>query len=523
LTSPDSRHEDASSARDANLGTGLSAPLSRRELREHEARERAAAEAAAAPLTRRELRELEREDAAARDRELAERAREIESLEVVSLDTHEFAMPLDLIGAPAEAAAIRTEPLVTPQDLAELAVAEPEPADAALEPVDAGPIADPSAVAERSELPEPSDLTEPSALADPSVEAEAAQGDDGPVIEAELIEPEPQPQPAAADASRRPRRAVAARAPRVPSRPLGRPRLGAVGRRTPAAGASDTPRPRKSWTKSVFSAVAMLFVGGMIAVTALPSGLAASAAPGQYGDTQNPPPSQELITANGAAAASIDRDGYNVTQMSQLISSGVSTASLPEGRELAQEIMDAFHSGQLIGSTPDHIPEIENIAEGKTVPNCGVDYRILQVIEIALRNFSEVGISDINRACTGQIEGAGTDSPHYADGGGFAVDFYRLNNQGLDGTDANTLKLISILDPYMPVGAHVGQSECRAAAGITLHLTNWTEFDDACTHMHVDVPLNGTPLLISDSALLPASPTAAGPPATVAPTASPTN
>ena len=42
-------------------------------------------------------------------------------------------------------------------------------------------------------------------------------------------------------------------------------------------------------------------------------------------------------------------------------------------------------------------------------------------------------MSDINRRCTGQIEGAGTDSSHYADGGGHAVDFYLLDGQALTG------------------------------------------------------------------------------------------
>ena len=42
--------------------------------------------------------------------------------------------------------------------------------------------------------------------------------------------------------------------------------------------------------------------------------------------------------------------------------------------------MGAVATGRLVGSTPDHIPEIANLAEGKAVPECGIDYRVLQAI-----------------------------------------------------------------------------------------------------------------------------------------------
>ncbi len=37
---------------------------------------------------------------------------------------------------------------------------------------------------------------------------------------------------------------------------------------------------------------------------------------------------------------------------------------------------------------------------------------------LALQVFDKVGVSDINRKCRGQIEGAGTASLHYFDDGG---------------------------------------------------------------------------------------------------------
>lgn len=273
----------------------------------------------------------------------------------------------------------------------------------------------------------------------------------------------------------------------------------------------SAPRPsssavrRPAWFKGLFSGVAMLFVLGMTAVTAIPTTVSAS--PIDAGIVQSAltvnTPGQELVTADTASAGTVDRDGYAVSDAGELQAAGYSSAQMLVGRQLAQEIMAAYASGKLVGSVPDHIKEIQYIAEGVTVPDCGVDYRILEIIVIALHNFDQVGVSDINRKCTGQIEGAGTASSHYIDGGGHAVDFYLLNNASLNGSDANTLKMISILDPIMPKGAHVGQAQCRASAGIKLSFTNWTEFDDSCTHMHIDVPVTDAPLLLTDSSILP--------------------
>jgi hypothetical protein len=39
----------------------------------------------------------------------------------------------------------------------------------------------------------------------------------------------------------------------------------------------------------------------------------------------------------------------------------------------------------------------------------------------------------------------------------------------------------------MPKGSDLGQQSCRTYQGIHLDLVNLTEFDDSCTHMHVDV------------------------------------
>lgn len=167
-----------------------------------------------------------------------------------------------------------------------------------------------------------------------------------------------------------------------------------------------------------------------------------------------------------------------------------------DAQALAQELVKAMDEGRLIGSVPDHMKEIRWIAEGKTVPDCSVDTRILQILVLVVREFQNVGVSDINRKCTGQIEGAGTASSHYKDGGGHAIDFYRLDGNGLTGADGQSLRVIALLDSVMPEGSHVGQSLCRAEAGVTVKLTHWTEFDDTCTHLHIDFGGSDAPLLV---------------------------
>jgi hypothetical protein len=166
-----------------------------------------------------------------------------------------------------------------------------------------------------------------------------------------------------------------------------------------------------------------------------------------------------------------------------------------DARTLAENLVTAIDAGKIVGSVPDHLKEIEWIASGQLVPNCGVDIRILQVITIALNTFGKVGISDINRLCTGQILGTGTSSAHYKNGGGHAVDLYSLGGKATNGADANALELLKILDPVMSSGSGVGQSACRSAAGDSIVLAHLVQFPDSCTHLHINVnPISATPL-----------------------------
>ena len=190
----------------------------------------------------------------------------------------------------------------------------------------------------------------------------------------------------------------------------------------------------------------------------------------------------QTLTGGNATAQVVSRDGLGIAESPQALDSTTNSSVSPTVQALAVQLMGAVAAGRLVGSTPNHIPEIANLAEGKVVPNCGVDYRVLQAISVALDNFSQVGISDINRKCTGQIEGAGTDSAHYADGGGHAVDFYLLNGSALTGGDAKSLQLIHLLDPLVPKGSGLGQAECRGSISVQ----NFAPFDDTCNHVHID-------------------------------------
>ena len=179
------------------------------------------------------------------------------------------------------------------------------------------------------------------------------------------------------------------------------------------------------------------------------------------------------------------------------VSAGGSDCPIPaDARLLAEELVLHADDGSLRGLVPDHIKQIRWIAHGERVPGCGIDVRILQVLVVAVRHFDEVGVSSINRNCTGEVLGAGTESWHYRDGGGRAVDIFSLDGVALTGADAQSLRLIGLLDPVMPEGSRVGQSQCRRAAGITLALSRWTDIADGCDHLHIDVGASSGPLLV---------------------------
>lgn len=209
-------------------------------------------------------------------------------------------------------------------------------------------------------------------------------------------------------------------------------------------------------------------------------------------------PDWTKLTPTGAAHAvqiNSDPDFYTpfVKPASEIVATLVATNSGSscgigaDSQVLALELVTHLDDGTLVGLEQPPLHQIRWIAEGKAVTACGIDIRILQIMVIATRNFDRVGVSSINRKCTGELIGAGALSAHNIDGGGRAVDFYSLDGRNLTGADGLSLRLIGLLDPLVPDGSRIGQSDCRVVAGVPMALEHFDQFPDFCTHLHVDV------------------------------------
>ncbi|MEN2742680.1 hypothetical protein ABCS02_33310 [Microbacterium sp. X-17] len=171
-----------------------------------------------------------------------------------------------------------------------------------------------------------------------------------------------------------------------------------------------------------------------------------------------------------------------------LTGTATSTCQVPaDAKAAAAALVADVQSGKLTFLEPRYEQQVLNMADGTATPECTVDARVLQLIVVAAQAFQSVGVSDLNRRCTGMTPGAGTASAHWK---GKAVDFYALNHRSLTGSDDLSLQLIHVLDPYAPHGSSLGQSDCRARAKVhTGLLLNFTDaFPDTCTHQHIQVP-----------------------------------
>ncbi|MDN4597730.1 MULTISPECIES: hypothetical protein [Leifsonia] len=158
-----------------------------------------------------------------------------------------------------------------------------------------------------------------------------------------------------------------------------------------------------------------------------------------------------------------------------------------DARAAAAVLVGAIQAKKLNFLEPRYQQQVVNMADGTATPDCTIDPHILQLIVVAVQSFQQVGVSDLNRRCTGMTPGAGTASAHWK---GKAVDFYAINGQSLTGADTLSVQLIHALDPYAPHGSSIGQSDCRSRARVTLGvLTNLTsDFPDTCNHQHIQVP-----------------------------------
>ncbi|PPH41236.1 hypothetical protein C5D09_16695, partial [Rathayibacter sp. AY1C9] len=160
-----------------------------------------------------------------------------------------------------------------------------------------------------------------------------------------------------------------------------------------------------------------------------------------------------------------------------------------DAQALAAGLVTAMDEGRLRLLEDRYAQQIRDMAAGTAKENCGIDVRILQVITIALNTFGKVGVSDLNRQCTGSLLGAGTGSSHWINGGGHAVDFFSFDGTATTGCDPNALKLLTVLDPQVPQGSRAGQIQCRSTS-----YEHITQFTDTPNHLHFDVGFADGPL-----------------------------
>lgn len=172
-----------------------------------------------------------------------------------------------------------------------------------------------------------------------------------------------------------------------------------------------------------------------------------------------------------------------VDYLAELGGGSSSACSVPgDATHVAQQLQTAMENGSLVVAEGRYAEQITNMANGTAVGGCTIDLRVLQFIALAVQKFESVGVSDLNRHCTGSLEGAGTGSAHYFKGGGYAVDFFSINGGGLGNDGADNLALIDLLSSVAPDGTRAGQIQCRSGE-------TWphiVQFEDTCNHQHID-------------------------------------
>lgn len=135
--------------------------------------------------------------------------------------------------------------------------------------------------------------------------------------------------------------------------------------------------------------------------------------------------------------------------------------------------------------------EILPIVDGTAKPGCQVDTRILQLLVAALNKYGSVQISDMNRPCVGITTNCRTGSLH-CKVPAVAVDFNAVGGNVLLGSGPATTEFLRWLDEVLPEGAQAGQLQCRP----TLPLQHIRQFEDGCSHQHIDFGSSTSPLQI---------------------------
>ena len=205
----------------------------------------------------------------------------------------------------------------------------------------------------------------------------------------------------------------------------------------------------------------------------------ASAFPGRY--TAFEPVARSILSALTGAAPT---GGAQATESVCSMLSG-------NAQQLAQTLVEAHTKGTFTTLVPAmYTQEIVATANGTVTAKCQVDTRVLQILVLVLNKFGRLGISDLGRPCVGSsLDCPSSPHCHIPD---LAVDFTSVGGQFLNGAGAPDIELLRFLDTVLPNGSWAGQSECRTAAGGSLHLDHIGQFPDTCTHQHIDIRGAGT-------------------------------
>lgn len=173
--------------------------------------------------------------------------------------------------------------------------------------------------------------------------------------------------------------------------------------------------------------------------------------------------------------------------------SGCTVSASGDAVQLAKTLVAAREAGKLTDYQPEMLDQLNGIANGTATAQCQIDVRVLQVLVIVLNKYGTVAISDLNRPCAGQDLHCAFSA--HCDQPSTAVDFNAVGGRPTTGGDPASLEVLALLDSIAPKGTYAGQVECRPAQGFK----NLGEFEDPCTHLHID--FHGT----KDPLTLPAS------------------
>lgn len=157
----------------------------------------------------------------------------------------------------------------------------------------------------------------------------------------------------------------------------------------------------------------------------------------------------------------------------------------PSEKEAAQQLAAAMADGRLVflnGPGDAYGQQILGMADGSGT--CHIQLPALQLIQIALNMFESVGISDLNRACTGDLPGSSGYSAHWV---GRAIDFYAFNGVALTGADTFSVQYVNAIAGILPAGSQIGQIDGRIANGTYFDIPGVSQISDAPNHLHVDV------------------------------------